>query len=839
MQTKIIKLLLTIITIAVSYFLLGLVGLQLAVPPSQAGAIWPPAGLALTAMLIYGPAIWPGIFIGNFLISAWAFGFNPENFPIYIATGIGASLNAYISSKLIKKTIGFPNDLIKDRDIFIFFLIGGPLGCLISSSVGIGSMYTANIISSSEIVINWAVWWAGDTIGVFIFTPILLTIFNKNSPVWKRRRFILTTPLLITFILVMLFFDIIQNQEFNRHYQAFSHESDKISKTIKRNLNDNIRASQLIYNYIKTDDQVNKKEFTLFSKYFLIDHPEIESINWLKDTNNQLTLIESINNKNNIITHPFPIDNIISKNGFKNNIEIIHNKNHIVIFKTEREKTNLRDIIALSINIRKLIDKSLENFQSKNIKAIAITDLTTLTTLFDTFSDKNNLITKQKTIILGDLEWIINFGFNHHIDNSAHWTLWWVMMTGLFFVCLLGLGLLMLTGRYFSTEVIVNERTAQLLSAKNMAEASSQAKSRFISNISHELRTPLNGILGFTQILQKKPSLTINDKKQISIIEHCSKHLLTLIDDLLDISRIETNKLSIQLKTVNIDDVLDDIIPIFNLKSKEKGLSFKVNINLTEHVFYSDSKRIRQIIVNLLNNAIKFTNSGEISLNIHDKDNKLIIDVIDTGCGISEQDIKHIFSPFIQLNEEDYSKEGIGLGLSITQELIKLLGGSITVSSQPGKGSHFCVTIPLQKIKITETKKSISTNKVINTHQDINILLAEDNEINILLLKNILDQVPCHYDIAKDGQEALDMLLKKNYHLALIDLNMPILSGLNLIKKIKQHQLKITTVAISAFAEQNKIDMALNSGFDYYLTKPIDIQQILDLIHSIQKKNDL
>jgi len=839
MQAKIIKLLLTIISVAVSYFILGLVGLQLAVPPSQAGAIWPPAGLALTAMLIYGPTIWPGIFIGNFIISAWAFGFNPENFPIYIATGIGASLNAYISSKLIKKTIGFPNDLIKDRDIFLFFLIGGPLGCLISSSVGIGSMYAAKIISPSEIVINWAVWWAGDTIGVFIFTPILLTLFNKNSPVWKRRRFILTIPLSITFILVMLFFDIIQNQEFNRHYQAFSHESDKISKTIKNILNDDIRSSQLIYNYIKTDDQVNTKEFTLFSKYFLIDHPEIESINWFKYTNNQPSLIESINNKNNIHNSPPPINKIISKIKFQNNVEIIHHKNHVVIFKTGPTKINERDIIALSINISKLIDKSLEGLQFKNIDAIAITDLTTLTTLFNTFRDNSNSITKQTTIILGNLEWIINFGFNNHIDNSAHWTLWWVMMTGLFFVCLLGLGLLMLTGRYFSTEAIVNERTAQLQSAKNMAEASSQAKSRFISNISHELRTPLNGILGFTQILQKKPSLTDNDKKQISIIEHCSKHLLTLIDDLLDISRIETNKLSIQYKTVNIDDILDDIIPIFKLKAKEKGLSFNVNINLTEHVFYSDSKRIRQIIVNLLNNAIKFTNSGEINLNIHDKNNKLVIDIIDTGCGISEQNIKHIFSPFIQLNEEDYSKEGIGLGLSITQELIKLLGGSINVSSQLGKGSHFSVTIPLQKINITETKKSISTKKSINTCQNINILLAEDNEINILLLQNILDQVPCHYDVAKDGQEALNKLLQQKYHLALIDLNMPILSGLNLIKKIKQHQLKITTVAISAFAEQNKIDMALNSGFDYYLTKPIDIQQIINLVHTIQKKYDL
>ncbi|MCK5190604.1 MAG: MASE1 domain-containing protein, partial [Methylococcales bacterium] len=197
---------LLIIAIACVYFLFGLLGLQLAVPPSQAGAVWPPAGIALASMLLYGSRIWPGIFIGNFCISAWAFGFDAQSVQVYIATGTGATLFAYVGTILIKRYSDYPKELIDDKKIILFLLLGGPVSCLIPATIGITTMTLSGIISPSEIPVNWFSWWVGDTIGVLIFTPIMLTIFAPDSSLWKRRRLTLSLPLILSFTFVLFFF---------------------------------------------------------------------------------------------------------------------------------------------------------------------------------------------------------------------------------------------------------------------------------------------------------------------------------------------------------------------------------------------------------------------------------------------------------------------------------------------------------------------------------------------------------------------------------------------------------------------------------------------------------
>jgi CheY-like chemotaxis protein/anti-sigma regulatory factor (Ser/Thr protein kinase) len=306
---------------------------------------------------------------------------------------------------------------------------------------------------------------------------------------------------------------------------------------------------------------------------------------------------------------------------------------------------------------------------------------------------------------------------------------------------------------------------------------------------------------------------------------------LTLIDELLDMSRIETKKIAIQYQSFNSASFWQDIVSIFTLKAEEKNIRFYHEIDPTLKTIYTDEKRLRQIVVNLLNNAIKFTDYGYVKLAVTSLNDELKIVIEDSGCGISEADQNKIFTPFIQIDEQDYSKEGIGLGLAITQELVRLLGGNIQLVSQPNKGSTFIVILPnkQQDTNVT-TQHSHPQNLPTHPKERLSVLIAEDNNINILLLQNILDQLNCQYDTAENGQLALAKLQQRSYHLALIDLNMPVLSGLELIKQIKQKNIPVTTIAISAFAEQNKIDTALNSGFDYYLTKPIDIAKLAKII---------
>jgi len=280
MLKKISHYLLQILGIAVIYFILGLIGLQLAVPPSQAGAVWPPAGIALVSMLILGYRVWPGIFLGNFIVSAWAFGFQPDILPIYIATGLSATMTAATASYLIKRIIGFPNELLNTRDIVWFMVLGGPLACLLSSGIGISSMYLAGILGPDDILTNWATWWVGDTIGVLIFAPLLLTLFLVNSPVWKRRRTLLGIPMLVTFILVTLFFFFIQQMEYKRQYQHFVQQSHFITDHIEHRLDDQLRNARSIYSLFNSSENIENNEFKSFTRMFVQDFSEIEQICW-------------------------------------------------------------------------------------------------------------------------------------------------------------------------------------------------------------------------------------------------------------------------------------------------------------------------------------------------------------------------------------------------------------------------------------------------------------------------------------------------------------------------------------------------------------------------------
>ncbi|MCK5192057.1 MAG: response regulator, partial [Methylococcales bacterium] len=410
----------------------------------------------------------------------------------------------------------------------------------------------------------------------------------------------------------------------------------------------------------------------------------------------------------------------------------------------------------------------------------------------------------------------------NHLYAETHWSIWWVIISGLLYTSLLGAGLLLLTGRYLRTEQIVKKRTAELLAAKNNAESANLAKSQFLSNISHELRTPLNGILGFSQLLQKKTDISTEDKKQISIINHCGNHLLMLIEDILDISKIESNKININPQAFDFNYFIEDIYSIFKLKANEKGLTFSFSNQPFKQRVEGDKKRLHQIISNLLTNAIKFTDSGSITLNITHENEILTLAIIDTGCGISKTDQQFIFSPFTQINNKNFSEEGIGLGLAICHELIQLMGGSISVDSIPDKGSTFNLSVPLPYAKNNGMPLRNMRLPIEPNTEKTHILIAEDNEINISLLCIVLEGLNCSFDTAVNGAEALNLLCTKTYQLALVDLNMPILNGFELIQAVRKKNISIPIIAISAYAEKNKIKEALSLGFNDYLTKPID-----------------
>jgi len=361
---------------------------------------------------------------------------------------------------------------------------------------------------------------------------------------------------------------------------------------------------------------------------------------------------------------------------------------------------------------------------------------------------------------------------------------------------------------------------------RDKAIKSASVKAEFLANMSHEIRTPLNGILGFVELLSE----TVTDKKSkeyLKIVNDSSHHLVGIIDDILDFSKIESGKLNLDKHDFLVKKEFEVITHLFEAKASQKNISLHLDISKNVPLsLNSDPLRIKQVISNLVSNAIKFTHKEKnIYITISYRDNYLDISVKDEGVGIASEKLKHIFEAF---NQEDNSTTreygGTGLGLSISSELVSLLGGRLKVSSEIGKGSEFYFTIPVLIGTLVE-KTDTKIDKI--TFENKKILLVEDNKSNQILMSVILKQMNITFDIANNGEEAVDIFKINKYDLVLMDENMPKMNGLEASKIIldyeKTHTIEHTPiVALTANSLSEDKKRFLEAGMDEYLSKPID-----------------
>ena len=385
----------------------------------------------------------------------------------------------------------------------------------------------------------------------------------------------------------------------------------------------------------------------------------------------------------------------------------------------------------------------------------------------------------------------------------------------------------------------LKETEIELIEAKDKAEESDRLKSAFLANMSHEIRTPMNGILGFTDLL-KEPDLSGEQKeKYIEIIRKSGDRMLDTVNDIIDISKIDSKQVEISKVDINIHNVFENQYEFFRVEAAIKGLELRLINKLPQKsIMVSDKVKLDSIISNLVKNAIKYTDDGSIKMHCCIKKSELEVKISDTGIGISDERIGGIFNRFEQADIEDsHAREGSGLGLAITKAYVELLGGKVGVVSKLGKGSEFWFTLPwIEKQEKPHDSGQDESTKVADKKQ-LNILIAEDDDISYEHLNIILTPAANRINRVTNGKDALDYIKENtDTHFVFMDVKMPVLNGYLATEEIRKFNKDVIVVAQTAYALEGEKEKALSAGCNDYLAKPINKEALFNLLYKHVKK---
>jgi len=404
--------------------------------------------------------------------------------------------------------------------------------------------------------------------------------------------------------------------------------------------------------------------------------------------------------------------------------------------------------------------------------------------------------------------------------------------------------------RHYASELEkrVEVRTAELVSANH-------AKDEFLANMSHELRTPLNSILGFSEILLEgiRGTLTQRQEDAVQMIHSSGQHLLGLINDILDVSKIEAGKFEIHPEEVNVNEICKSSLMFIKDLAEKKSISVECTVSPTVTTIFADPRRLKQILVNLLHNAVKFTpERGKVGLDIRAnmKEDMMLFSINDTGIGIAAENLPKLFTPFIQMDSSlSRQYDGSGLGLVLVKTLVDMHGGMVEVQSEVGVGSRFTFLLPwkqkikgpndssLSKIEEKEINKQTETTSL----QGKKILAADDNEINLMVVQGYLEACGCQVIVAHDGREAISKAQEFIPDIILMDIQMPDINGLEAARILRQDAqfARMPIIALTALAMPEDKQRCLNAGMDAYISKPFKIKELVELIRKFLEHAEL
>lgn len=859
-----------IILIAVTYYITGKLGLLLALPPGYATLMWPPAGLSIAALLIFGLNRWPGILLGALLINLRDFSFPGVSAAFSVA--VMASLGLLAGSFIAKKAISFPKPFYSEKNIILFLFITGPLSALFTSTLSVGVLFLAKKIQIEWALQNWLYWFIGDATGGVIFAPLALMLAQPSRPYWIKALPKVILPLLAFMGLATLGAQYYQKNEKIKQLNEFQTKSQIAFGILERDITTHFTRIDILSRFFNNSDNVTESEFSNFSNALLANRPELYSFIWFESRPQSPSQFgpKFINSQDG---HFINLHDLLSK---KEIHETISKANQA---KEDIQTSNLVNLSFIGINepgyiltaysnqppgfvlgiIR--INKVLEHFKtfisapeyrtiieqidSENNSSIIIDSHANT----DGYFSKNSDLTWSSEMEVGGNTWRVTFAQNNLFANKLAMPNLLITLTPLSLIFLTCTLLLILFSRVITIDEQVREKTKHLQDLNRNLTLASKTKSEFLANMSHEIRTPLNILIGMPDLLDEG-NLTNEQKRYLEISRKAGSNLLHIINDILDLSKIESGQIILESSAFSVHDLIRDTMDLFSVKCQEKNIQLTSELSPDLAPYYlGDSTRIRQILSNLVSNAIKFTQQGTILIKASpNKDSfrpgTILFEVVDTGIGIPPDKINSLFRPFTQADSSITRKYGgTGLGLSICQRLTEMMNGTIQVQSDVNKGSTFSFTLDLAATQVhkdhdlTSQKIPASDASAIATNRKLKILIVDDTDDNRMLIKAFLKNLPHELFEATNGEKALEFVKINHPDLILMDMQMPVMDGYTATTAIREyessnHLAPSQIWALTAYALKNEVQKSIQSGCNLHLVKPIRRNE---LVSEIQK----
>ncbi len=816
-----------------------------------------------------------------------------------IATG--ASLQAFIGSALLRYWIGDPLRLASDFKGFAFIFIVGILLNLISANIGAFALSQFNPMFAPEQhwnnVLNW---WLSDSLGVLLATPFILSLLQLRQKEQQNKPHLIilsTTCLLFVIVTVTtLFFSKIR---FENAHSLAQRELKVVENSMHRQLNNTVINLQALAGYIQSSNKINRQTFKKYAYELIKNQPSIKALSWnpiIKQSD--LSQFEDLMSKIyfhqikvkgqplhpddpmvivKFITPEIGNEKAVAFNVFSNyqrkeallkaTLQQIPRATSIIqLVQSEQDEPAyllFLPVYKLNPDVNNNSYKQLIGFATGVILAQKIIDLALAETQKDMFNYElfennrnkafaSNTRSKQMTLNKQNKYNPLVFKFNGQVwnmnlepkqvflDQYQTYLAFIVFAFQLVVVSFTMLLILLMNNRHTVLNNMVKQRTADLNQAKLKSDKSNLAKSKFLANMSNEIRTPLNAVIGFTQ-LAKKPEESKQLLTYIDKIELATKTLVNIVNDILDISSIETDKLRLKHKVFDMHALVARIQVMFEIRSKDSNVSWSVKDTLPSDIsFIGDQARIEQILISLCANAFKYTHSGNIDLKIKiaNRDQnvaQVCFTIIDTGAGLDQEAQDNLFDAYTHFDTSgDHRFINTGLGLNLAKELSVLMGGDIQIKSELAKGTEVTFIVPLDISEQTARQQKIKNQFDL---AGLTILVAEDNVMNQILIEALLDSMDIKSVIVFDGYEVLEALEKREYDIILMDCQMPNLNGYDTTTKIRQNPdyREIPIIALTADVTPDDKLRAFEAGCNAHVSKPIDVNKLRDCLESFNK----